>query len=606
MNSLWISALATSITSALLATLIQQWTRRYVRFTKPLGSAHKRARIRQYIFNDTSSFNFLLGTDAVSTLLHVSVFLFFAGLLILLRQFSHIVFNAVVGWVVLCVVLYAYFTFLPIFRSHSPHYSPLSALVWHVYANILYPVLQSLPLIKRGIRRGVDIRRPAAHLLKRLHEQAEKIILDRSPKLDADILESLLVLGEDGRQEKLFEAIPGFYDSKVVHVDGIKQNFSPMFFTNFWRTVNQFLDQTLSSDSISELVRCRRLLTCLNATYRVLGDLKVTSIANRIIWSTNWIEMPPSPEIGYILRRWRSCTDPSIALMEGCIITRIIASVEKRDDTWTALARSQLQVTEEVFRGYLKHGDSVLLANLIKTTRMYFENRLQFEGILRSISEFKVKETLPELQHDFCILWDEIVNRSKHFGDCVFILDEICHVHDALHHPTTSSTVAALPTSTTASSDSLLLGSSYALCAGSQSSHPPHPPNPSRQVAAVATSSSSSPPDQPHLPPLQRDETNITPHLVSDTSSFLDSVSPLRELPVEIPRMMPPVQGHSYSTTTSHTLPTPREFSVSDPEVIVVAGERDVQDLNAHNPHQSDPPACDIFMSTSRPGKSVV
>jgi hypothetical protein len=138
------------------------------------------------------------------------------------------------------------------------------------------------------------------------------------------------------------------------------------------------------------------------AARRVLGDLKGMSITNRIICSENWIEMPPSPEIGRILRRWHNSTDSSI--IGSCIIARIIASVEKRDDTWMALARSQLGVTEEVLRGYLKDGDSVLLANLIKTTRLFLEKRLQFDGILRSISGFNVKGTLPELQHDFCTL----------------------------------------------------------------------------------------------------------------------------------------------------------------------------------------------------------
>lgn len=581
-NSLWISSLAISITCALLATLIQQWTRRYVQVTQPQGCAHKRARIRQYIFNDGSNAHFLLATDAVPTLLHLSVFLFFAGLLILLRHIDHTVFNAVVGWVVLCYVVYAYITLLPIFRPHSPHYAPLSSLIYHLYANILYPVFEFLSPIKRGIR-GVDVHRPAARLLKRLEEKAEKIILVKSPKLDAKILESLLVtLSEDGQHEKLFEAIPDFYDSKAVHVDGIKENLSPMFFTNFWCTINRFLDQTLSSDSVSELVRCRRLLTCLNATHRVLGDRKGTDITNRIIRSGNWIEMPPSPEIGHILRRWRNATDSSIALIGSCIIARIIANVEKRDDTWMALARSQLGVNEEVLKGYLEHGDSVLLANLIKTTRLFFEKRLQIQGILRSISRFNVKETLPELQHDFCTLWDEIVKRSEHFGDCILILNEISHVHDALH-PTDPMIVAALPTSsTTANNDSLLLGPSHKLCTDPQPHRPHHPPNAPRQVAAVAASSSSSPLGvRLRPPPLQGVETEIQTH-------------------------MPPPLGYSYSTTTSHTLATPRDVSVSDPDVIVVAGERDVQDLSAHNRYQSDPPVHDISMSTSPLGKSIV
>jgi uncharacterized protein DUF6535 len=495
-NSLWISSLVISITSALLATMMQQWTRRYARVTRQLGPPHQRARIRQFLFNGVGTLHFLLVFDAVPTLLHLSVFLFFAGLLILLRHINHTVFNVAAVWVVFCTVVYTYITFLPVYRPASPSYAPISSLAWQVYADILYPLFESLSLIKKG----VHIRRPASCLLNRLEEKAEEIVWGNSPKLDADILESLLVtLGEDSAREKFFEAIPGFYDSQVVQVDDVRKKLSPTFFTNFRHTVNQFLDQTLSSDTISELARSRRVLICLNATHRVLGDRASTSITDQIIRSGNcWIEMPPSPEIGHILRRWRDSTDPSISHIGSCMIARIIASVEKRDDTYMGLARSQLGVTERVLKGYMEHGDSVLLANLIKTTRLFFEKGLQFQDILRSISEFNVKDTLPELQHSFCALWNEIVLKSESSADFTFILDEICHVHEALH-PTVKA-IAALPTSTTANNDSPLLGNSYALCADPQSHRPFDAA--SRQITPVATSSSPSPRrDHPLLPP---------------------------------------------------------------------------------------------------------
>ena len=560
MNSLWITSLVINIKGALLATLIHQWTDRYVGLTKPLGCTHERARIRQYTFNGIGTFHILLATDVVPTLLHLSVFLFFAGLLILLRHISHTVFNAVVGWVVLCVVIYAYITFLPICQPPNPHYAPISSLAWYVYANILYPPLV-LP-VKRMIC-NMNVRHPAACLLKRVEEKTEEIILGETPKLDAGILESLalVILCEDGAQEKFFEVIPGFYGSQVVHMQNVKSFLSPTFFTNFRYAVNRFLDQTLSSDSVSELVRSRRLLTCLNATQNVLGDVAGMSIAYKIIRRGNWNEIPPSPEIGHTLRSWLNTTDTDSSrfLIASCMIARIIATAEERDDTWMALARSQLGVTEEVLTSYLEHGDSVLLANLIKTTRLFFEKGLQFEGILRSISGFDVKETLPELQHDFCKLWDEIVEKSKHCGDYSFILDEIHHVHAALH-PTAPTAIAALPSSTTANDDSLLLGSSHALCPDSQS-HPPHfPLDASRQDTAVAMSSSSSPLGaQSYSPLLQRDETNIHPHLALETPrpSSLDPPSPLDEPPAGIQTAISPPLEHFYSTTTSHTHTTP-------------------------------------------------
>ncbi len=606
-NSLWISSLAISITSALLATLLQQWTRRYTRVTQPPGCPHKRARVRQFFFKGVGYWHFLLALDAVPTLLHLSVFLFFAGLLVLLRHISHTVFNAVVVWVLFCVVIYACIIFLPYFVPTSPHYAPLSSLIWQLYTGVLYPFFKYLTARWKGIQ--VDVRHPVERLVDRLQGKAEEYVSKRSAEFDSGILELLLVtLGEDGVQEQFFEAIPGFYDSKVVQVQDVNAYLNKSrisFFTKFRRSVDQFLNETLSSDSISESVRSRRLLTCLNATHRVLGvgDSAGTNIIDRIIRDRNWNEMPPSPEVGDILIRWRNSTDPSISRTGSCIIARIIASVEKHDDTWMALARSQLGVTEKALENYLVHGDSVLLANLIQTTRLFSEKGLQFQDILRSISGFNVKDTLPELQHSFCALWDEVVQKSKSSSDCIFILAETRHVYDALHPTATS--VAPLSTN----NDSLRIGS-YPFCADPQSHNPP---DVLPQISPVVTSSSSSLRDHPLLPPPQRDETNNTPHLVLDTPSSLDLPSPLpnRWFPVEVVHShIPPALRFSDSTTTSHTLATPRDASVSDPQagVIVVAAERDVQDLNGldvHHPHQFDAPADDISVSASRPAKSL-
>jgi hypothetical protein len=418
--------------------------------------------------------------------------------------------------------------------------------------------------------------------------------------LDARILESLLdSLGEDHAREKFFEAIPGFYSSQMVQMKGVKRHLSPMFFTKFRLSVDKFLDQTLSSDFISELARSRRLLTCLKVTHVVLGDRAGTSITDRIIRSSHWNEVPPSLEIGHILRRWSKSTDPWIAVIGSCIIARIIAGAGMRDDTWTALTMSQLGVTEKVLKGYLEHGDSVLLANFLNTIRLFFEKGLQFQDILRSISGFSVKDTLPELQREFCILWNQIIRcvlerqKKGYSSDSIFILQEIYPVYNALH-PTTPTAVAAPPVSTATINNCLF---PFQLCADPQSHHlptlsrqdtvpstnepstEPNIPHASQQTAPVITSPSFPLRDHPLSSPLQRNEANSIPHVVPDNPSLL---IPLTELPVEVHSHIPPALEPSYSTTTSYTLATPREASVLDPL------------------------APDIFMSTSRPGKSLV
>ena len=77
-NSLWFLSLVISLTCALLATLLQQWARRYLTTTQPPRlSPHKRARIRSFFADGVERFRLPLAVETLPTLLHVSLFLFF-------------------------------------------------------------------------------------------------------------------------------------------------------------------------------------------------------------------------------------------------------------------------------------------------------------------------------------------------------------------------------------------------------------------------------------------------------------------------------------------------------------------------------------------------
>ncbi|KAI0301523.1 hypothetical protein B0F90DRAFT_1595567, partial [Multifurca ochricompacta] len=123
-NSLWFLSLAISITCALLATLLQQWARRYIKITQPRYSPHKRARIRAFFAEGVDKLHLPWAVEALPTLLHVSLFLFFGGLLMFLFNINHTVFSAVAWWVGICAAVYIWVTFMPIFRHDSPYYAP--------------------------------------------------------------------------------------------------------------------------------------------------------------------------------------------------------------------------------------------------------------------------------------------------------------------------------------------------------------------------------------------------------------------------------------------------------------------------------------------------
>src|SRR6267378_480534 len=115
-NSLWFLSLVISLTCALLATLLQQWARRYMKATQTRYSPHKRARIRAFFAEGVEKLHLPWTVEALPALLHLSLFLFFAGLAVFLFNINHTVFNVTISWIGFCTSMYMCITFMPMFR----------------------------------------------------------------------------------------------------------------------------------------------------------------------------------------------------------------------------------------------------------------------------------------------------------------------------------------------------------------------------------------------------------------------------------------------------------------------------------------------------------
>ncbi|KAF8260894.1 hypothetical protein EI94DRAFT_865695 [Lactarius quietus] len=131
-NGLWFLSLVISITCALLATLLQQWARRYLKVTQPRYSPHRRARIRAFFAEGVDKFLLPWAVEALPTMLHISLFLFFAGLAVFLWNINLTIFKLVLSWVGACTALYGCITLVPLFRHDSPYHTPLSLPAWHI------------------------------------------------------------------------------------------------------------------------------------------------------------------------------------------------------------------------------------------------------------------------------------------------------------------------------------------------------------------------------------------------------------------------------------------------------------------------------------------
>ena len=225
-NSLWFLSLAISLTCALLATFLQQWARRYIRTTQPQYSPHKRGRIRAFFAEGVDNLQLPWAVEALPALLHTSLFLFFAGVLVFLFNTHHNVFGAVAWWIALVTAAYITITFMPLFRPDSPYYAPLSSSAWFLATGILTLLFQSLYWIGDWLDCFSDS--TWQHFNKRgkhyyvwfvngLSKTAEDVARKLSPAIDGRaLLWTLDRCDEDQELLRFFEGIPSFCNSKVL------------------------------------------------------------------------------------------------------------------------------------------------------------------------------------------------------------------------------------------------------------------------------------------------------------------------------------------------------------------------------------------------------
>jgi hypothetical protein len=130
-NAMWLISLVLSLTSALIATLLQQWARRYVENPhRPSGSNH-RARVRSFLFLGTEIYKMRFAVQIAPALLHLSVYLFFAGLVIVFHTINKQVAIAVEVSVGLFGLAYLGLSILPCLDVRCPYRTPMTDILWY-------------------------------------------------------------------------------------------------------------------------------------------------------------------------------------------------------------------------------------------------------------------------------------------------------------------------------------------------------------------------------------------------------------------------------------------------------------------------------------------
>jgi hypothetical protein len=264
---------------------------------------------------------------------------------------------------------------------------------------------------------------------------AEKTASQRSLEIDVSVMMSTLeAVTEDDALAEFFEFIPSFFNSHQV--DNLEERLVEEFRIKFSPALNGFLDRTFLSESVSETSKSSQLIACLNATHAVLGSDSVSQILFDIL-NRRWQELFQSVEVAGSLKQWSKSTNDEFLHYVQRIVTHVVASARLCDERWISLVVDEFGVPDHVLRIYMGHGDSMLLSLLLYVVSQANRSRSWTPWVLSSLCQFNVCNAVPELRHNFCILWNGIVEDAWRDGEtnstAVNILREIRHAYIGLH-----------------------------------------------------------------------------------------------------------------------------------------------------------------------------
>ena len=410
-NALWFLSLLLSISCALMSLSLQRWAQPPTGVTTYPHNLPVQARLRTHFAAKIESPYFAFIIQTLQVLVHIAFIIFLAGLLLYLYKINSAVSNVAGVWAAVALIVYGTYCGLAI--SQATH------ILFHNLAVVLHKTLRLLSCptsVLRGVSRATHQMGHSRGRYESLTKSRTKLKMDQelAPQLDNQVLRQTFdLLRSDDDLEQFFEALPGFLVSEIV--DDPRRNLDILGQQRLAEALIGFWDRTLTSMRVSESVKGRRLIICT----RVIEVAELSITIPRILrLSGDLSGVSGLVEIGHSLR---ILFNGNAALFARSIIASIISTNNEHDKRWDTFVMDELEISEDLLRRYLEHGNSLLLANLIHITRKFFHSLLQHDldltrnslTILSSLSKFDILNTLPELQHEFCALWDEVYKQAR-------------------------------------------------------------------------------------------------------------------------------------------------------------------------------------------------
>jgi Family of unknown function (DUF6535) len=205
-NALWFMSLIFSLSAALLAILVQQWVRDYMHVFERYSDALKRARLRQYLSEGSENWYMPVLAEAVPALLHISLFLFFIGLVCFVLNINTTVGVSTIIPIGISSSFYIFTIFAPVLYPQSPYQNSFSGLIWYVAQKLHGRSYQDRD--HEGESKALSSSMAAGQMELAMEETKE-----RKRRDERAILSLVNNMTEDAEMESLVMAIPGSFNT---------------------------------------------------------------------------------------------------------------------------------------------------------------------------------------------------------------------------------------------------------------------------------------------------------------------------------------------------------------------------------------------------------
>ena len=350
-NTVWFLSLVISLICALLATLLQQWARRYLEVVERNNPPHIRAHIREFFSRGVRKFVVIGIVDLLPFLFSVSIFLFFAGLVVFAFLANQTVAYFTLAIVGILSLSYLSLTLMPFIFHDCPYYTPLTPVLWSCLQIVGRFFFSTLHRAARQLYHrwgAVDER-----LVVSLHQQHKRKVtflskgmrfeLEISAKrISMDIYKDAIAwtlyrLDQDHELEEFVDGIPGLYESNAFSMGGTEDSGDVQSKLGYIRLVLAVLPGPTSSDMplpwsiihlaqrsiISNLlkpIQHKRTQVCLRALYYIPGAIRdvLATYAAGEHYCMEILPLLNSPESLQIIEELWDTPNDDVALSVRC------------------------------------------------------------------------------------------------------------------------------------------------------------------------------------------------------------------------------------------------------------------------------------------------